>query len=145
MIIATLSFSRLLCVKHLIYFISLYPSNNDERILLLFSRYRQNWQLKFRYIIGCPHTIWSFLLPSQGMRIWEERDFRIWFTISLHTRGLILAITQLVLVAQSCLILCNTMDRSLPGSSVYGIFQLRIVGWVPIPFYRGSPWPRDQT
>ena len=32
-----------------------------------------------------------------------------------------------VLVAQSCLILCDLMDCSLPGSSVYGILQGRIL------------------
>ena len=32
-----------------------------------------------------------------------------------------------VLVAQSCLTLCDPMDCSLPGSSVYGILQARIL------------------
>jgi len=35
-----------------------------------------------------------------------------------------------VLVVQSCLTLCNTMDCSLPGSSVHGILQARILDWV---------------
>ena len=39
-----------------------------------------------------------------------------------------------VLVAQSCLTLCNPMDRSPPGSSVYGILQARILEWVAISF-----------
>ena len=34
------------------------------------------------------------------------------------------------LVSQSYLTLCNTMDYSLPGSSVHGIFQARILEWV---------------
>ena len=34
-----------------------------------------------------------------------------------------------VLVVQSCLTLCDPMDCSLPGSSVYGIFQARILDW----------------
>ena len=37
------------------------------------------------------------------------------------------------------------MDRSLPGSSVHGILQARILEWVTIPFFRGSSWIRDQT
>ena len=49
-----------------------------------------------------------------------------------------------VLVAQSCLTLCNPMGCSWPGSSVHGISQARILKWVAIPF-RGSSWPRDQT
>ena len=43
-----------------------------------------------------------------------------------------------VLVAQSCPILCDPIDCSLPGSSVHGILQARILEWVPIPFSRGS-------
>ena len=37
------------------------------------------------------------------------------------------------------------MDRSLPGSSVHGILQARILEWVAIPFSRGSSQARDQT
>ena len=37
-------------------------------------------------------------------------------------------------VAQSCPTLCNPMDCSLPGSSVHGIFQARILEWVAISF-----------
>ena len=35
------------------------------------------------------------------------------------------------------------MDCSLPGSSVHGIFQARILEWVAIYFSRRSSWPRD--
>ena len=38
-----------------------------------------------------------------------------------------------VLVAQSCLILCNPMDSSPSGSSIHGIFQARTLEWVAIP------------
>ena len=48
-------------------------------------------------------------------------------------------------VVQSCLTLCNPVDCSLPGSSVHGIFQARILEWVAISFSRGSSWPRDWT
>ena len=46
-----------------------------------------------------------------------------------------------VLVTQSCLALCEPMECSLPGSSVHGILQARILEWVAIPFSRGSPRP----
>ena len=46
--------------------------------------------------------------------------------------------------AQSCLTLCNSMDYGLPGSSVYGIFQARILERVAISHSRGSFQPRDQ-
>ena len=48
-------------------------------------------------------------------------------------------------VAQKCLTLCNPMDCSLPGSSVHGIFQARILESVAISFSRGSSRPRDWT
>ena len=37
------------------------------------------------------------------------------------------------------------MDCSQPGSSVHGIFQIRILEWVVISYSRGSSWPRDWT
>ena len=37
---------------------------------------------------------------------------------------------------QSCPTLCDPMDCSLPGSSVHGIFQARILEWVAIAFSR---------
>ena len=41
--------------------------------------------------------------------------------------------------------LCDPVDCSLPGSSVHGILQARILEWVAISFSRGSSWPRDRT
>ena len=46
---------------------------------------------------------------------------------------------------QSCLILCNPMDCSPPGSSIHGILQARILEWVAMPSSRGSFQPRDQA
>ena len=48
-------------------------------------------------------------------------------------------------VAQSCLTLCDPMECSLPGFSIHGIFQARILEWVAISFSRGSSWARDWT
>ena len=45
----------------------------------------------------------------------------------------------------SCVTLCDPVDYSLPGSSVHGILQARILEWVTISFSRGSSRPRDQT
>ena len=43
------------------------------------------------------------------------------------------------------LTLCDPIDCSLPGSSVHGLLQVRILEWVAILFSRGAPRPRDQT
>ena len=48
-------------------------------------------------------------------------------------------------VAQSCPTLCDPMDCSLPGSSLHGILQARILEWVAISFSRGSSRSRDRT
>ena len=45
-------------------------------------------------------------------------------------------------VTQLCLTLCDSMDCSLPGSSVHGIFQARFLERVAS---RGSSQPRDGT
>ena len=60
-------------------------------------------------------------------------------------------------VAQSCLTLSELMDCSLPGSSIHGIFQARVLEWGAIAFSKEflksisvvvdenvwlSPWPR---
>ena len=47
--------------------------------------------------------------------------------------------------AQSCPTLCDPMDCSLSGSSVHGIFQVRVLEWIAISFSRGYSQPRDWT
>ena len=42
-------------------------------------------------------------------------------------------------VAQSCSTLCDPVDCSLPGSSIHGILQARILEWVAISFSRDLP------
>ena len=46
---------------------------------------------------------------------------------------------------QSCPTLCNSLDCSLPSSSVHGILQAGTLEWVAVPSSRGSSRPRDRT
>ena len=46
---------------------------------------------------------------------------------------------------QLCLTLCDSVDCSLPGSSVHGIFQARILEWVAVSTSRGSTRPRNRS
>ena len=48
-----------------------------------------------------------------------------------------------VKVIQSYPTLCKPMGCSLPGSSVHGILQARILEWVAFLFFRGSSQPWD--
>ena len=70
---------------------------------------------------------------SKGKRwlSWQEDSRK---SISIHQ--LPFGVLLCVLLTPSCLILCNPMDCSLPGSFVYGILQARILDWDDIPFSR---------
>ena len=46
---------------------------------------------------------------------------------------------------QSCLTLGNTMDCSLPGSSVHAMLKARILEWVAISSSRRPTQPSEQT
>ena len=48
-------------------------------------------------------------------------------------------------VAQSRPTLCDPMDCSLPGCSLHGILQARVLELGAISFSRGSSQPRDRT
>ena len=66
------------------------------------------------------------------------RDVTFWGPRALPT------LSRKVLVAQSCLTLCDPRDCSLTGSCVHGILQARILEWVAIPFFRRSSRHRTQ-
>ena len=70
----------------------------------------------------------------------EERYFNIINAIYDKPTTNIMRMTS-----QSCLTLYYPRDRSPPGASVCGIFQLRTLEWVSISFSRGSSQPRVQT
>ena len=61
----------------------------------------------------------------------------------LHGVELVISWKMEVLVAQSCPTLWDPMDCGLPGSSVHGILQARILAWVAISSSRGHSWLRD--
>ena len=47
-------------------------------------------------------------------------------------------------VAQSCPTLSDPMDCSLPGSSIHGIFQARVLEWGAIAFSKITYYGKDQ-
>ena len=68
--------------------------------------------------------------------------------ISCPNSGLLsscLCCAVLCLVAQSCPTLCDAIDCSLPGSSIHGTFQARILEWVAMSSSGGSSQPGDWT
>ena len=92
-------------------------------------------------------------LDCQNQFCEKHRNERLIFFLLLQHRGPLQwahvhcykDISCCWLVIKLCLTLCDPNDCSLPGSSVHGILQARILEWVAIPFSRGSSWLRDQT
>ena len=89
---------------------------------------------------------------SPGSSVHEDKDFPGKDTVVgchflLICISLILSIkeSEWVKVTQSSPNLCDPMCYSLPGSSVLGILQARILEWVAFPFSRGSSQLRNQT
>ena len=74
-------------------------------------------------------VLWNFYILC-------EVGIKIFFPLELEP-----PLEVKVLVAQSCLILCDPMDYSPLGSSVHGILQARILEWVAIFFSRNLPDP----
>ena len=79
------------------------------------------------------------------------RCFTIWATREAQVKQITLpqcgcaSSNQVKVKVKSCPTLCDPMDCSLPGFSVHGIFQSRVLEWVAISFSKGSFRPRDQT
>ena len=93
--------------------------------------------------VGC-HFLLQEIFPTPGLTQVSRivgRCFTIWTIREIKESE-----SQ---VTQSCLTLCDPMDCSLPGFSVHGIFQARILQWVAIFFSRrscsSSSWTRDWT
>ena len=76
---------------------------------------------------------------------WDLPEVLLQVCSGLHAFWFILCCAVLCLVAQSCLTLCEPEDCSLPGPSVHGILQARILEWIVMPSFSGSSQPRDQT
>ena len=89
------------------------------------------------------HTCFKFFAEQNCISVISSMQFFPF--ISMHLYIISIIHSMKVLVAQSCLTLCDPIDCSPPGSSVHGILQPRILEWVTISFSWGSSWPRDWT
>ena len=101
----------------------------------------QNRRLRFRKVQWLPKA-WELI----SQRAWMASPAP-WLgaqTLQLDHVGSQLIPFICCLVAKSCPTLCEPMDCRLPGSSVHGISQARILQWVATSFCRGSPPPRDR-
>ena len=65
---------------------------------------------------------------------------RNYLAVELKAEFLILFAAAAAKLLQSCLTLCNPIDRSPPGSPVLGILQARTLEWVAISFSNAGKW-----
>ena len=103
---------------------------------------------KYHHILMVHYLLFFSGLPniSQPYHI-SRGNFLVLFMISfpVHRSTLYKVSEQVSEVAQLCPTLCDPVDCSLPGSSIHGILQTRILEWVAISFSRGSSRSRDQS
>ena len=127
------------------------------------------WPLRENVCWSLVKTLWIQVLNVSLISVyfWSSYWIFLCFEVLICETGIKIVFTQIVelklvdvcgllkrvpgtfkqacLVAQSCPILCDSMDCSLPGSSARGIFQARILSGLPFPSLRGSSRPRDRT
>ena len=134
------------------------PSNHlgSQQDGISFSLCSKVWPQSLSQPRICVPSRWKFwgtahnltLLPS--FAAWEHmcscRPISLGTWVSRMSRNPIpIGQKVKVLVTQSCLTLCDSMNCSPPRSSVHGILQAKILEWVTIPFSRGSSLLRDRT
>ena len=99
----------------------------------------------------CWLVFWSTIDLHHYVSSWYITQ---WFYISIHNTIITIDKSSYhllpykdicCLVTKQCPSLCDPMDCSLPGSSVHGILQARMLKWVTISSSRRSSQPRDQT
>ena len=117
-------------------------------ILVLIIAFSPCWPFLFSVLYRKFHFFWS-CDPELGS--WMQLVFYLYFvsrwshSVLLTTNIIYSLMCSCAQPLQPCLTLCYPMDCRLPGSSVHGILQTRILEWVAMPSSRGSYQPKDWT
>ena len=120
---------------------------------------REDWRVAVHGVTKSDTTEWlnwtdygSQIIPSSSQSIYSLVPRTCEYVVLISKMDFANMIKLKILsgeseskVAQLCLTLHHPMDCSLPGSSIHGIFQARVLEWVAIFFSRGSSWPRGRT
>ena len=106
-----------------------YPWNFPAKNTGVISYSRGSSWLRVRtHVSGVPYTAGGFLTTvPPGKRVGATKPIAV------------------VLLPSRAWLFCDPMTVIVPGFSVYGILQARILERVAISFSRGYSWPKDQT
>ena len=75
-------------------------------------------------------VISSCRMPGRREMVWEKIEYKSQRLSKMKSKAGIIRLCVNARLLQSCLTLCDSMDCSLPGSSVHGILQARILEWI---------------
>ena len=91
------------------------------------------WHKMLKFHPGCSGYHWTIF-------------YCVCVYVYIYTQCIYVNIHICCCLVTSCVwLFCNPVDCSLPGFSIHGIFQARILEWVAISFSRRSSGPRDWT
>ena len=104
------------------------------------------WELSVPSLNSHSFKLWNYKLRQFHPSVYQYL-LRWSIKILIWMKSACLKLKHYVCVvdAHLCPTLCDSMNCNPPGSSVHGILQSRILGWVAGPFSRGSSRPRDWT
>ena len=131
------------------YMFSLFLISKWCQTGLMFQFYKENWldYLGYHYFFFSVDTIYTNQFLNQLLWIsFTSRNYPLdgdenIKLLAQETSIINNYITLACVRAQSlqlCLTLCDSMECSPPGSTIYGILQARTVEWVAMPSSRGS-------
>ena len=107
--------------------------DNNNSVINSFPNSPENWFLLFSF------------LHAQRRPHFHTKNNHVFYPPSLQLQST-LSPPLLLLSSHSVMSdSCDAVDCSMPGSSVPGISQGRILEWVAIFSSRASSWPKDQT
>ena len=124
-------------------------SCSNEFSISMFAIFKSNFFYNFSLLIFFPSWDFVIILSFNPLEMISFDPLNILWNLykvwSLIIKYWFSAWKVKVKVTQSRLTLCDPMYCSLPGPSVHGNFQVRILKWIMVPFSRGSSQPRNWT
>ena len=98
------------------------------------------------YLFG---FFWDLVVDETFIKAWIQslRQHRLSLTEESHSASSLFPPKYMYMLSRfNCVwLFCDPIDCSLPGFSVHGVLQVRILEWVAIPFSRRSSQSRDRT